>query len=509
MTLRSLFSLLLLIGLTGFSQAGTTPPARTQISSSNSGLQADRDANEMANSVVRVHSTNQDYNFRLPWSKKSTYERRGLGVVVGENRVLINAQLIVNHNYIELEEPSGGTKSEARIVCLDYDSDLALLEAVNPEFLSKKTPLKIAPNPHLGDSLEVLQLENNGELIATPGKLTQITTGQYAVDDVGMLLFQLTLNLQQRDGSFVLPAIQNGSLLGLVIRYDRRNQSANAIPAPIIERFLELAAEETFAGFPRAGFGIASLRDPQLRKYLKMGDRDGIYIDKISPGSPADKAGLKVGDVLLAVNGYNIDNEANYPDPDFGRLPIVHLTTGKYKTGETLDFHILRNGEELDIPLTLTSRDREHMAVPIQLFDKAPRYTIIGGILFQELSRPYLKEWGNKWKDSAPARLVYYDEMQEEELQDKKGLVFIGQILPLAETMGLNSALGSPVQKVNGQEIESLEDLIQAVESSKDHYVRIEIESDPRVLFIDKQAEPRIEASIKNKFGIRELRQLD
>ncbi|MFV0336693.1 MAG: PDZ domain-containing protein [Chthoniobacterales bacterium] len=506
MTLRTLLLLFLLAGL---AQAGTTPPSRTQISNADSEATDKLEANEIANSVIRVNSTNQEFNFRLPWSKKPNYERRGLGVIVGENRVLINAQLIANHSDIELEEPTGGSKSKARIVCIDYDSDLALLEAIQPDFLSKKTPLKIAPNPHLGDSLEVLQLENNGELIATPAKLTRITTAGYAIDDIAMLVFRLALTLQQRDGSFVLPAIQNGKLLGMLIRYDRRNQSADAIPAPIINRFLELSKEKTYSGFPRAGFGIAMLRDPQLRNYLKMGDKDGIYIDKISPDSPADKAGLQVGDVLLAVNGYNIDNEANYIDPDFGRMPIIHLTTGKYKTGETLDFHILRDGKELDIPVTLTSRDRDHMTIPIQLFDKSPRYTILGGILFQELSRPYLKEWGNDWKNNAPAKLVYYDEMQEEELKDHKALVFIAQILPLSETLGLNSTAGSPVTKADGQNVESLEDLINAVKNSKERYVKIEIEADPKVLYIDKQAEATIEATIKNKFGIQKLQQLD
>ena len=57
----------------------------------------------MACRSVRVNATNQDYDFFRPWSKKNPHDFHGLGAVLPGNRVLVTAQLVANHSFVELE----------------------------------------------------------------------------------------------------------------------------------------------------------------------------------------------------------------------------------------------------------------------------------------------------------------------------------------------------------------------------------------------------------------------
>lgn len=57
----------------------------------------------------------------------------------------------------------------------------------------------------------------------------------------------------------------------------------------------------------RLGVGIQSL-EPQLAEFFGLGDRDGVLITTVREDSPAEKGGLKAGDVILAVDGEEIES---------------------------------------------------------------------------------------------------------------------------------------------------------------------------------------------------------
>jgi S1-C subfamily serine protease len=62
-----------------------------------------------------------------------------------EKRVLTTAELVENSTYIELELPSTGEKTPAKIVGLDYEANLALLEPIDgkSKILDNLIPLKL------------------------------------------------------------------------------------------------------------------------------------------------------------------------------------------------------------------------------------------------------------------------------------------------------------------------------------------------------------------------------
>ncbi|MBE2205143.1 MAG: PDZ domain-containing protein [Chthoniobacterales bacterium] len=459
-------------------------------------------------SVLRVNSTNQPYDFFRPWTKKAPFSRRGLGTLIAGGRILVTAELVANSTFIELEKAATAAKSAATVERVDYECNLAVLRPADPAFLADMKPMELDSGVRVGDRATILQLEHNGEIAQTVGTVTSIVVGGYPMDNLGLLLFRLSAPMQQRDGSFTLPAVRNGRLLGLLMRYDARSQTADIISAPVIEHFLKEVNKAAYGGFARVGLIFTMTRDPQLRRYIGLKEPGGVYLSEVLPGSSAQKAGLKKGDVILAVGGKTIDQDGNYEDEAFGRISFSHLTNTMSFPGDTVPFRIFREGNILEIPVKLESRDPSKVVSESYVVDRAPRFVVLGGIVFMELSRPYLQEWGGDWTKKAPQRLVFYDAFQNELPQDRGKIVFISQILPSPDTIGYEDLDNLVVSKVNNRPIRNLDDLAEAIRHPVDGFQKIELEEDPGILFLDAAAIEKNQDHLIKKYALPALQRL-
>jgi S1-C subfamily serine protease len=459
-------------------------------------------------SLLRVNSTNQVYEFFQPWIKKPPFSRRGIGALIDGGRILVTAELIANSTFIEIEKPASAEKSTATVERVDYDCNLAVLRPADPAFLADMQPLALNGPLKVGDQATILQLEPNGDIAETLGRITSISVSSYPSESGTLLLFKLGAPLQQRDGSFTLPAIRDGRLIGMVMRYDSRNQSADIVPTAVIRHFLAELDSPTYQGFARLGMTFAPLRDPQLRRYIGLKEPGGIYVTDLIPHSSAAAAGLKKGDVILAVDGLALDQDGNYEDPDYGRILFSHFTNTIKHPGAVLQVKILRDGQTLEIPVTMRVTNPDHAISESHLSDEAPKYVILGGLVFIELSRPYLKEWGAKWTSSAPQRLVYYDAFQNELPADRGRIIILAQVLPTPDTIGYEDLENIVVTKVNGHSIKSLADLSEAAKKPDGGFHKIEFEEDPKVLVLDAASIQSNADELKKHYSLPALERL-
>jgi hypothetical protein len=437
-------------------------------------------------SVVRVNATDQAWDFFHPWTKHAPYSRRGLGAVIGHGEVLVTAEMVDNANYVELERAESGERVPATVEAIDYEADLALLKPSDDKFLNGITPLEIT-DAAVGDRLSVWQLEPTGALLSTDALLTTVEVGKYPEDDVALLDYSLTTSLQYRDGSFTVPMVKGGKLAGILLRYDTRTQNANAIPAPIINHFLTDAAGKTYGGFPRAGLLFAPTRDPQLRRYANIPPMllGGVYITHVERDSPGEEAGIKDGDVLLDIAGKSIDQDGDYTDPKHGKLSLVNLISLQ-TAGSKVPFKLLRDGKSMDVDVTVRHRPADSYVIPPYVVGKAPNYYVLGGLVFQELSREYLKEWGADWQKKAPERMVYYDKYQSDLFQDgRKRLVILSQVLPTQDSIGYEDLGALVITKINDVPLTSFADVPKALAHPVNGFDKIEFEENPNVIYLD------------------------
>src|ERR1700726_452097 len=342
---------------------------------------------EQKGSVVRINSTNQAYDFFRPWSKEAPFSRRGLGVLIDGGNILVTAELVANSNYIELERADGGEKTTATNQVIDYEANLAPLRSTDSKFLEGMQPLQTTTDVKTGDDLSVLQLESNGTPVSTKALVTTVEVVKYALEDSGYLMFRMSCPLQFRENSFTLPIVKGNKLAAFLMRYDSRSQTVDAISSPVIEHFLVESQHLPYRGFPRAGLGFSPTRDPQLRRYLKLQDADGgVYVNQVDQNGPAAKGGLKEGDVLVAIDDKQVDPDGNYLHPIYGKLSITHLTTTETFSDQSVTMTVIRNGQRQQLHVELFRRPVEDYVIEPYTIGKHPRYYILGGLVFQELT---------------------------------------------------------------------------------------------------------------------------
>ena len=463
-------------------------------------------------SLVKVNCTQQAWNFRIAWQKVPPTGKRGLGVLLAGNRILVTAQLVADATYIELEQAESGHKLPAKVLAVDYEANLALLEATqNPDgFFAGLKPLTLDSGAHIKDALEVWQLGSVGDLISTPLTINKVQTSRYFLESSIFLTYEANGIIRTEGNSFTLPVIRKGKLAGLLLRYNSKDQVASVLPSPIIEHFLKDIADGNYQGFPGLGVEFHQTLDDQFREYLGMKEgQQGVYVGLVTKGGSAESIGLKEGDIILEMNGQKIDVRGNYKDEQFGTLSMSHIVRGKSFVGDTVNVKILREGKVQTLNGKLTRKNPKDFLVPPYLFDRGPNYLVQGGLIFQELSLPYLQSFGEDWEGSAPLRLVHVAKHTDEyEKQGRRKIVFLSATLPTNSTQGYERLGGLIVSKVNEKTINDLTDLDAAFKESKGGIHKIEFEDFPRIIYLDSITCESDNLKLQNPTGMYRINHL-
>ncbi|MDP4626200.1 MAG: serine protease [Akkermansiaceae bacterium] len=424
-------------------------------------------SSDLTKSVVRINATSQSWNPGQPWEKNPPQSLRSLGAIVAPGQVLTSGEVVADATYLELENPDGSRSVEAKIIAVDYESNLALLSAKNEEegadFFTDTTPLSLAEAPTIGDTLQAFQVEENGTTLLTSGILQSVDVSGSFLPRQAFLTYLVKASMQSAASSFSLPVLKDGKLAGILLSYDSEDQISDVLSVDVLSRFLKNAKDETYSGFPTLGIGVARTNDPSFRDFLKLtDDQGGLYVSTVRPGGAADLAGLKKGDVVLSAGGFPIDRRGYYEHPHYGSLSWGHLVRGERSAGDEITLAILRDGEPMEITATLTREEPGDSLVPEYQFDRAPNFLVKGGLIFQELTRPTLEAFGKDWTSVAPLNLLDAYENPEKYEDSRERVIFLSGSIPTPATVGYERLRNLIVKKVNGIEIDSMKTLIEA-----------------------------------------------
>ena len=264
--------------------------------------------------------------------------------------------------------------------------------------------------------------------------------------------------------------LADNEIVGLTSSY--ANNKLIILPAPVIASVLKRKASGKDLGIGHFDFNVMSGKNPALLQSKGMPNSDiGVVVTKVG-GHRLAANGLKAGDVLLAINGFEIDNDGKYIDPTYGRLSLYGLATRDNDAGDQLPMRIWRDNQELTIKYTLPRADFAKDLVPAHRYDQAPEYLIAGGLLFQPITGPYLSTYGK----NKPLLLNYYS--HNAELPKRRGLVILSSIIPDDYNHGYESIRQLIVDRINGHTIHSITDIAQALSAPQGEFHRIEFMPD-------------------------------
>ncbi len=464
---------------------------------------------EIKQSVVRINSTMQAWNPGQPWEKFPPRQRRALAAIVAPGQVLTNAEMVADVTYLEFESPDATRFAQAKVIAVDYEANLALLGAVDPAegeaFFKDTVPLEITEPAHIGDDLEILQIEDNGLALLTLGNLRSVDISSNFLPGHGFLTYLVKASMQSAASSFSLPVLKSGKLAGVLVSYDSKDQICDVTATDIVIRFLKDSAAGDYKGFPNFGIAIARTDDPSFRQWLKLtDDQGGIYVQSVRKGGSAETAGVKKGDVILAIDGNAIDRRGYYQHPDYGSVFWGHLVRGEKATGDTITLAILRDGEPLEIPVVLTREEENSKLVPGYTFGTAPNFLVKGGLVFQELTVPLLEAYGKNWESRAPLDFLDALENPEKFEDNMDRVVFLSGSIPTPATVGYESLRNLIVRKVNGKDVRDMKSLKDAFDSNSQELHSIEFDKEDFKVYLDDALATQVDSQLLQR-GINRL----
>ncbi len=434
----------------------------------------------MRQAVVKVFATVQSSNYSSPWQTSMIESSTGSGVVIDSGRVLTGAHVVADATFLEIQKLSHPDKAIARVIAVCHDSDLALLEVEDPEFLADITPAELGELPELEDRVTVLGYPVGGEeLSVTEGVVSRIEAQTYSHSQRRLLA--VTVDAAINDGNSGGPVVMDGRIVGIAFQsLEEAENIGEMVPTPVIEHFLHCVSEEREPIIPGIGARWQTMQNETLREHhgLRPG-QSGVLVVSIAYGSSAQGV-LEPGDVLHSIDGHSIANNGTVQYRNAFRLAWYGLLC-HYHVGDSIELEITRAGKARTVQLTMQAQ--AHLVRP-ESYDRKPTYFVYGGIVFQPLTLDYLREW-NRWWEKAPRVLVqaYYEGERTEECQE---LVVLSTLLADRVNVGYEGLDESIVVRVDDQQPRHMRHFVELLERAQGR-VRIETHSGTS-LVLDTQA---------------------
>jgi hypothetical protein len=259
--------------------------------------------------------------------------------------------------------------------------------------------------------------------------------------------------------------VQDDKLIAIASSKD--DQTITGIPSSFIQTCLNDRKDGSYQGIGYFSFVWQTAENPDTLSYLGQdGEPRGVIVIEVQTNRVASP--MRPRDIILEIDGFAVDVQGDYNDPDYGNLLLENLATREKRAGDTVKIKILRGGKEMTVNYVLPKVDYTLEIVPMNVFDQDPEYLIVGGLLFQPLTIPYLQSWGGDWNRKAPFRLVYAT--REDPTPEKPSYVVLSLVLPDPFNIGYQESRYLIVEKLNGKKISTLHDIIVAKETPQDGF---------------------------------------
>lgn len=464
-------------------------------------------ATEPERSVIQIITFGQQPNWDSPWRFDSVRKGTGSGFVVKGKKIMTNAHVVSWARQIHVKRFQDPRPYVAKVTYIGHDCDLAVLEVEDESFFDGLEALGIGELPLVRSTVITYGYPAGGEQISyTRGVVSRVEMQNYVhIGNRSFLGVQTDAAINP--GNSGGPVIQDGNVVGVAFQGIQGLENTGFfIPPPVINHFLKDIEDGTYDGFPQVGIRLVALQNPAQRKMLKLTDNGaGARIDGMVPIEDTQKL-LKEDDVLIEVAGLLVGSDGSVVFK--GNRLSAAVAFQQFQHGEKVPVKIWREGKAADIslPIKVFKGDRN---VGNQ-YDTLPRYFVYGGLVFTPLSYDYMRTLGRAWNDGSNADLIYELYYRPHEAPEKTRSEPIVLATTLAHPVNANMMVQSRalVDKINGQRIDKLEDLIAAFETGTNSYHTIEFAPSHNLETLEKSAAEKANAEILATYNVLRDRRL-
>jgi serine protease Do len=293
---------------------------------------------------------------RPPPIEKREYREQGLGsgVIVSKNGyILTNFHVVSGASEIAIKLYDGH-EYQAAIVGSDSLSDVAVVKL--------KEPVNDLPVAYFGNS-DKLRPGDWVLAVGNPFSLTStVTAGIVSAINRAVEGGQRYQNFIQTDAA-INPGNSGGALVnieGELIGINTMIYSSSggnmgigfAIPLSMARKIME---QILFKGEVTRGWIGVSIQDidQATRDALNLGSREGVLVGDVFKGQPADKAGVKRGDIVLYIDGRQVRSGNE-----------LRNLVAAIEPGKKAPIKVWRNGREIELQITIEKRNEKNSEMP-------------------------------------------------------------------------------------------------------------------------------------------------
>jgi serine protease DegQ len=299
-----------------------------------------------------IHPFIDDPRFRFFFGDPSELEPQnssslGSGVIVSSD-----GYILTNHHVVEAADQievalADGRKTRAHVVGSDPETDLAVIKIELPG----KLPAITFGHPERAQVGDIVVAIGNpfgvGQTV-TMGIISALKRSH-----LGLSTFE---NFIQTDAA-INPGNSGGALVdvnGNLIGINSAIYSPNggslgigfAIPTSIAKKTMEQIIQSGSVTRGWIGAGVQELT-PELAESFRLGSTKGVLITEVMRNSPAEQAGIRTGDILIAIDDNDIDDWNTMLET------VANLPPGKMVTAR-----LMRNGTAMSLPVKIGKRPK-------------------------------------------------------------------------------------------------------------------------------------------------------
>ncbi len=277
----------------------------------------------------------------------------GSGVIVSSHGYIVtNNHVVADADRLEVIL-ADGTTLPARLVGVDPYADLAVLkvDGAMPAVANWGNSDELKPGETviaIGSPLGDFKNTVTAGVVSAMGRSIETGAG-YQMED--LIQTDAAINQGNSGGPLVNLAGQVVGINTLVVRGGGLSSTVAeglgfAIPSSTARAVVDQIIAKGYVSRPYLGIRWQTITPDLVARY-RLGADHGVLITEVLRGSPAAQAGLQRGDILTAISGDSIGEDA----------PFINLLL-RHQPGEKVSLEVVRGGETLHLEVILAERPR-------------------------------------------------------------------------------------------------------------------------------------------------------
>lgn len=287
--------------------------------------------------------SNNNNNDNHDGSDPSTYVSVASGVIVdAKNGYILTNSHVINDAQNVTVTLHDGHHYTAKIIGLDKASDVALLQIKAKNL----TALSIGDSnkPKVGDFVAAIGNPFGLNQSVTSGIVSALGRNTLGIENFeNFIQTDAPINPGNSGGALIN---MKGELIGIntaILAPDRGSVGIGfAIPANMVKSVMSQLIE--YGNVKRGMLGVGAQDiTPELANAFRLASTNGAAVTQVWLNSPAQHAGLQVGDIITSVNGIDVKNASD-----------VVNTIGFLRVDSKININIIRNSKPITVNVTLS-----------------------------------------------------------------------------------------------------------------------------------------------------------